>query len=51
MNVLLTLHVILTPLVTTQLDRSLVNVIKGTKEMEPTAEVSASFFLRNLGFG
>ena len=39
MNVRLILHVILTPPVTTQLDRSLANVIMGMKEMEPTAEV------------
>ena len=40
MNVLWVHHVILTPLATTQLDRSLANVITDTKEMEPTVEVS-----------
>ena len=39
MNVLWISHVILTPLATTQWDRSIVHVIKDTKEMEPTAQV------------
>ena len=39
MNVLLNHHVTLTPRATTQLDRSIVNVIKDTKEMEHTAKV------------
>ena len=39
MNAWFILHVILTLIVTTQLDRSAVNVILDTKETEPIAEV------------
>ena len=43
-------HVILTPLATTQWDRSIANVIPGTKEMEPTAQVRAMHPISDLIF-
>ena len=39
MNAWLILHAMLTPLATTQWDRSAVNVILDLKEMEPIVEV------------
>ena len=39
-NVMWVLHVTVTPLATTLLDRTFADVIMGTKEMEPTVEVS-----------